>query len=228
MGVPYRVETNHPWPDNTLWGGFLLAITNFILAPSIILFIRWGRFDIAGVLTLLCVVSSAYHMCRAGFVCFTQFHVAQTYDHLCVYMALLWITSYCIVRNEWFPRDPATGRRDVPSAYVTRMRAGVFFLTAIPVLGLVLNNPESVWVNIFGFGIPATLVIISAVVTRTHIFHKPIYGWIGVAMFVTGAAFYSVAPYRWYDWAHSLWHVLSMLAVPFIAVSCDEELWKMR
>lgn len=218
-GIPYHLDINHPWPDSTLWGGFMLVVTNFILAPSIYLFIRWNRFDVAGVLFLMCIISSAYHICRAGFECQMKYRNSQVADHLCVYISLLWIVSYGIVRKEWFPIH-------VSSEYILRIQAGIFFMMFIPILGLVLENPESIWVQVFGFVMPAVIVIVSAAITGTRLFYRRLYGWIGVVLFSAGAVFYAMCPVQYYDWAHSLWHVLSMLAVPFVQVGFDEHLWK--
>ena len=219
MGA-YRTETNHPWPDNTVTGGFFLVITNFILLFAIFYLLRIGHWGTAGVLTTLMFASTAYHSCRAGFVCFMRFRDAQLLDHLSVYAALLWVTSKCVVKNEWF--SEAT-RRTYPDL-VLRARVAIFFLMFLPVQGFVLNNPESAWTNVFGFGVPIILIVISSLWTGAPIFYQPLYGWIGLTLFAISVIFYSLCPMKWYDTAHSIWHVLSMLAIPFISVACDEPL----
>jgi hypothetical protein len=220
MAVPYRLELNAPWPDNTVWGGIMLVVTNFVLVPSIVLFLIWNRFDVAGVLTLMCLVSSAYHACRAGFVCFERFRDAQIYDHLLVYATLLWIIMYGIVRDEWFDDGRVSPVRKL------RVQAGLFFLFVGPALGLVLDNPESGTVRVFGFVLPVTLAVLSAVITRTPLFYRARYGWAGIVLFGVAVVFYSLCPHSWYEEAHSLWHVTSMVAVPLVQIGFDRDLWR--
>lgn len=219
MGA-FRTETEHPWPDNTVVGGFFLVITNFILLFAIFYLLRIGHWDTAAVLTTLMLASTAYHSCRAGFVCLMRFRDAQVLDHLSVYAALLWVTSKCIVKNEWFSDEV----RETYPDLVLRARVALFFLLSLPVSGFVLNNPESFWTNIFGFILPFVLILISSAWTGAPIFYQPLYGWIGIILFSASIVFYSLCPKTWYDTAHSIWHVLSMLSIPFFSVACDDPL----
>lgn len=217
----YRLELNHPWPDNTALGGFFLVLTNFILFVGIFVVTRIGKWGTAGVLIYLMLTSSAYHACRAGFVCFTRFRDTQILDHLAVYAALLWVSSHCIVKQEWFTRDQL---RYQPSV-VVEGAALIYFLMLLPVAMFVVNNPESPWTNVVGFGLPVSLVILSSVITGAPVFYHPYYGWIGLALFGSAVVPYALCPKEWYDYAHSVWHVLSMIAIPFISVACDYR-WK--
>lgn len=225
--VNYRVETNHPWPDNTVWGGFFLVISNFVLLYPFFRFIYYGRVDVAGVLGALMFKSCLYHACRAGFVCTMPFRIAQEHDHLGVYAALVWISVCCIVRESWWYRGAVAPvmSREI-TALVWKTRVGIYFVLQAVCEGFVINNPESLWTNVFGFGIPIALVILSATVTRTPIFERPWYGWSGVALFGVAVVFYKMCPSSWYDWAHTTWHILSMFAIPLVTIGCDKNFGK--
>jgi hypothetical protein len=218
----YRLDLNHPWPDNTALGGFFLVLTNFILFLGIFVVTRIGKWGTAGVLIYLMLTSSAYHACRAGFVCFTRFRDTQILDHLAVYAALLWVSSHCIVKQEWFTRDQLRRQPTV----VVEGAALLYFLMLLPVAMFVVNNPESAWTNVVGFGLPVSLVILSSMITGAPVFYHPYYGWIGLALFGSAVVPYALCPKEWYDYAHSVWHVLSMIAIPFISVACDYR-WKL-
>lgn len=215
--MPYRVETNHPWPDNTVLGGFFLVLTNLVLFFAVFYLLSVGHFDTAAVLTSMMFISSAYHACRAGFVCFGRFRTQQTMDHVFVNLTLSWIACKCIVRKEWFS---AAVRRTYPEL-VFRTRVAIFFLFIAPILGVVIDNPENKWVLGYSIISAAILVALSATITRTPVFGRPWYGWSGCAVFVVGASFYCVFPADWYDVSHTLWHVFSMIAIPLLSIGCD-------
>lgn len=217
----YRVEVNHPWPDNTALGGFFLVATNFILIAGIVIVTRTGRWGTAGALIYLMFTSSAYHSCRAGFFCFTRFRYTQILDHLAVYSTLLWVASQCIVKREWFTEYQLRVQPNI----VFEGAALIYFLMVMPVFAFVVNNPESVWTNVFGFGLPFTLVALTSLFTGAPVFYHPYYGWIGLALFGAAIVPYACFPSDWYDVSHSIWHVLSMISIPFIAVACDVR-WK--
>lgn len=212
----YRTEIQHPWPDNTALGGFFLVITNFILLVGIAVARRYGEWGSAGALLYLMFTSSAYHACRAGFVCFSRFRETQTLDHLAVYGVLLWVTSACIVKQELFTKRQLRIR----PASVLQGRVLVFFLQAMVVYYFVVNNPESFWVNVAGFGLPVSLSFLTAISTGESPFYHPYYGWLGLALFGSAVVPYSLCPMEWYDYTHSIWHILSMIAIPFLILGC--------
>lgn len=213
----YRVETHHPWPDSTWFGGFLLVITNLVLVVIVLdLFMRW-RWDYAAALATTMTASILYHACRAGFVCEYRFRDHQITDHIFVFISILYVASKLAVRRSFFPQAL---RLEYPELLLTA-RVAIFFLLLLPTVMANMYNPESFLSSLFGFGVPVAIVILGSVVTGERLFYNTCYGVTGVILFGVSIAFYACAPHSWYQWAHSMWHLLSMISVYFVIYASD-------
>lgn len=213
----YRTEVEHPWPDNTVVGGFFLIFTNFVLAVGIYFAYRYEKWGSVGLYTYMLLTSFVYHACRAAFFELTRFRDAQVLDHIAVYSVLVYVASSCAAKVELF--SPALRARSPHVVHETRVMLYFFQLT--PIIYFVVNNPESVWTKVIGFGLPSLVVAGVSISSGAPVFYNFWMGWSGVALFAVAVVFYGVCPHSWYDAAHSLWHVFSMCAVPLIDFACD-------
>ena len=219
MPHEFRQETQHPWPDSSVSGGFFLVATNAVLAIIITdLAYKW-RWDLAAVLFITMIASILYHGCRAGFLCEERFRNHQVIDHIFVYFSLLYIAAQLGVRSKFFPRHMLLEFPHLlPSA-----RIALFFLMILPATMLNIWNPESKITVLISFGIPAVIVVAGALIVKEPIFYNIKNGIIGTVIFAISLIFF-VAPHSWYDWAHSLWHVLAYIAVYFIVFAIEPPL----
>jgi len=212
-----REEIQHPWPDNSIAGGFFLVFTNLILAWIVTDLAYRYRWDLSLVLLCTMIASILYHSCRAGFACILRFRDHQVTDHVFVYFSLLYIASKLIVRRGFFHKKTLL----MFPQLIVHARIAVFFVFILVAILCNMYNPESGWVAILCFGAPSLLVVLSAVIVNEPVFYNTTNGVIGTILFVCSLTFYHFAPHSWYDWAHSIWHVLSMLSVYFIVFSIE-------
>jgi len=213
----YRVETQHPWPDSSFVGGLALVLTNLILVFPVVHLAWLLRFDYAAALLTTMLASIAYHGCRAGFFCEYRFRDHQITDHIFVFLTLIYVASRLAVRRSFFPRNV---RLEYPEILLTA-RVAFFFAIVLPTVMANMYNPESPLAALFGFGVPIAVVILGACVSGERLFYDVKFGLIGSGLFLVSVAFYACAPHSWYQWSHSIWHLLSMLSVYFIIFAAD-------
>lgn len=219
MPHEFRIETQHPWPDNSIPGGFILVVTNLILVVIITdLAYKW-RWDFAAVLLTTMVASILYHGCRAGFMCMFRFRDHQITDHIFVYFSMLYIGAKLAVRSKFFPRHLLL---EFPHL-LPEARVALFFLLSVPAFLMNMYNPESIWTVLISFGIPLVLVVAGALVVKEPIFYNRVCGAIGTILFIMSLLFFA-APHSTYAWTHSMWHILSMLSVYFIVFAIEPPL----
>lgn len=213
----YRLETHHPWPDSTWFGGLVLVLSNLILIPIILDLIMKWRWDYASALTATMVVSIFYHSCRAGIVCEYRFRDQQITDHIFVFLSITYVAARLGVRRSFFPRAL---RMEYPELLFTA-RVALFFLLLVPTVMANMYNPESFLPALFGFVVPTAIVVLGSLVSGERLFYNTTYGIAGTVLFLVSVVFYSCAPHAWYQWSHSLWHCLSMISVYFIVYASD-------
>lgn len=158
-------------------------------------------FPEAFVLLVLMFVSSVYHICQSGFMCFYSFFALQVADHFYVYSTLIWITLYFIGVN-------------------LQIRFIFFFVIQAALLPAVMIYMHS-WI-LTGV-LVASLVVLALVVLGFFVKNFPVVDWfdIMVVFLLLGGGFglhvYAGDPgTSKYATSHSMWHVLSMLSIFFV------------
>lgn len=207
MKEPHPVEQ---W-DETLVEGLFLVLSNFAIVPVIVHLVRHGHWASAGNYTGVLVVSSLYHMCRAGVLCLFEYDLHRIADYLFVYRAVVWTFAALATRRSVF------GER------ATEARAAFHFLFMILVTLVLLGARESSpLVPLCGFVFPLVTAVLFSVRTGARLVTA--WGWGAAAgvLFVAGATLGFLMPVHEYNWAHTLWHTFVMLSM-YAFVRATEE-----
>lgn len=184
-----------------------LVLSNVAIFPAIF-YAYYVRQLVAETALLLAVmaVSTAFHLCQVEWFCFgVDLHALQVTDHFMVYTALVWFSLYFAGAAE-------------------RARTAITIATMAIMLPVILTFIGS-WLS-GGIIIAITLVLSVVVLTYAiHVNGGPPVAWgafvvamglmaAGVFLHVFGGDF---GPDNWkYPVAHSVWHVLSMLALYYV------------
>jgi hypothetical protein len=183
-----------------------LVLSNVAIFPAI--FYAYVRQLFAETALLLAVLaaSTAFHLCQVEWFCFgVALHALQVTDHFMVYTALVWFSLYFAGAAE-------------------RTRTAITIATMAIMLPVILTFIGS-WLS-GGIIVAITLVLSVVVLTYAiHVYGGPPVAWgafvvamgllaAGVFLHVFGGDF---GPDNWkYPVAHSVWHVLSMLALYYV------------
>jgi hypothetical protein len=193
------LETHSFW-DGNLTHGFLLVISNMALIPAII-YLAFRRDQISALLLInTLIASSLYHACRAGFLCWFRYEMHRTLDYISVYMAIIWMLTMLGIRD-------------------MTLHVFAFFFCFIIALFFILGEANQMLLPLVGIGVPMLVSLVHARLRHHKMFYRT--GW-SVATFVfAGIAglFMFALPDRNYGWAHSIWHVFSMLATWTFAIA---------
>lgn len=183
-----------------------LVLSHVALFPAI-LYAYWRRLFVeTSLLIAVLVASVAFHVCQVGWFCFgLDLHALQLTDHFMVYTALLWFSLYFVGAAE-------------------RVRTAVTIAAMAIVLPVIATFIGS-WMS-GAIIVALVLVIATLVLLGVYFAHGgPPIAWAsllvamvllgaGVVLHVIGGDF---GPDNWkYPVAHSLWHVLAMLALFYI------------
>lgn len=186
--------------------GLALILSNLAMLPAIIVSFYYSLLPEAFVLIVLLFVSSIYHLCQSGFLCIYSFTSLQVADHFYVYSILIWITLYFVGLN-------------------LQCKFIIFFVIQAALLPAVMIYLHS-WI-LTGVVI-AVLVVVALVVLGFFIKDFPVIDWLDIIIvFILLGGGFSLhyvsgdpgSPN--YPAGHSMWHILSMLAIFFI-IECKE------
>jgi len=219
MAVPFRIDTEHPFPDGTVGGGYALVLSNLILLVVFYRLLRAGRWDVGMAVLASMVTSIIYHSCRAGFVCEIRYRDHQVLDHLFVHALMIVVASELAVRRELFDQHELRAAYEVVAYTRTAFFFAIFPFSAM----LVVNNVGSVWVSVIGFGVPFAAIVLSAILTRTPLFRRPRYGYPGTLLSVLGVICFGFFPFRYYEYTHTLWHFFSMIGIYLVFLGGQTE-----
>jgi hypothetical protein len=178
-----------------------LVISNLALFPAIYYAFKKGYYLEVAILSVMFWASTIYHICLAGLFCISQLPVLQISDHFFVYQTLIWIALF-------FIRVPERGR-------VVLLLVSQLFL-----LPYTIQYMKSWWLTGIIIGVVAlTLVVLVSFVTkrlpRIHLIDFLVLTvMLGVGFFLHIWA--GEPGEKNYGWAHSLWHIGSMLPIVFI------------
>ena len=192
-------ETYSFW-DGDVVHGVLLVISNAALIPAI-LYLAFKRDVITSLLLIGTFVSSSmYHSCRSGIFCPFRYELHKIADYLSVYMSITWMLTMLGIRN-------------------MTLHVFAFFFCYIITQFFVLGEASQMLLPVVGIGLPAVVSLVHA-----HLKHKTMFyrkGWSIATFILAGLAgiFMFVMPDRHYGWAHSIWHVFSMLSAWTFAVA---------
>jgi len=210
---------HHPWEHSTVLGGFALVSTNLVLVVVVSdLAYRW-RWDMAVIFLCTMLASIAYHACRSGFVCMYRFRDHQVTDHIFVHTAIVYVASKLAVRRALFPVHV---RHEYPELVPTA-RTALFFALLLPLVMFNMWSAESAWTTVIGVGMPVAAAVGGALLSGQRLFYNACLGYTGSVLFLVSAVFYGLMPHSTYEWSHSVWHMLSMLSVYFVAHSVEPQ-----
>jgi hypothetical protein len=177
------------------------VLSNLALLPAVAVSFYYQLFAEAIVLIVLLFVSSVYHLCQSGFVCFYSFAALQISDHFYVYSTLVWITLYFVGVN-------------------LQIRFIFFFIIQAALLPAVIVYMHS-W--ILAGVLIASLVIIALVILGFFVKDFPSIDLLDIfVVFLLLGGGFSLHVYAGdpgtskYATSHSIWHVLSMLSIFFV------------
>jgi hypothetical protein len=184
-----------------IWAGVFLILSNIGIVPAISLAITYDLIPEAAIYSVVCFISTVYHICQADFYCVYSFRALQTSDHFFVFGLLIWTTLYFI-------------GLDLTTKFT------VFIIIQGLLLPAVIDFLESWWI---GGVLLAFLLIFSLFVLSkfTKKIHKPsLVDFMTATVLIGGGFFfhlYAGEPgANRYWWAHSIWHLLGMLSLYFI------------
>lgn len=199
------VEERYEFWNNDLDHGLWLILSNAALVPVIYLSARHGKMTKVLIASYTLLASVNYHANRAFRFHPMAFRLARIFDYLAVYALILWILTSLGLRHQQL-----------------EYHIFLFFLFAFPTWIVVLAELPAFWLPLFGVALPALLMIGYSFHTGNRIFHnKP---WTILTFLLVAAAgiFMFILPDRSYWWAHSLWHMLAMLAAWTEEIAVDE------
>jgi hypothetical protein len=184
-----------------MWRGVALVISNVGLVPGISISLYYGLFPEAAIYSVVCFISTMYHLCQANFYCFYSFRTLQTSDHFFVFGLLVWTVLYFI-------------NLDIST------RSIVFIVIQSLLLPAVIQYLESWWIGgiLLAFMLIFTLVTLSMFTKRIP--NLDLFDIIVILLLIGGGFFFHIyggePGSTKYWWAHSIWHFLGMLAVYFV------------
>lgn len=189
--------------------GLFLVLSNLALIPAVIYCLAKKKWVLCIIFSRLLLVSTFYHICQAGYYCFSvTLEALRTSDHFFVYMSLTWLVLYLL------------GLPIVLKLIVSI----VVEMIALPALVAYI---DSWWV------LGTILIMLAAVILITmairfaksparlkKLMRIDILDTImAVTLISLGFVFHILAgepgSYR-YGWAHALWHVFAMLGMFFV------------
>ena len=198
--------------DGNFVGGVSLVASNLALAPAIILLASRGDYAASFVLIITFIASAFYHMCRAGY-CLMEYRMHITSDYLSVYMGMIWLISSLPFRPRRYTHDG-------------QLHALLFFILYMPAFFAVLGNVHHSYQPLIGMLVPLIVVSSLSLLSsrakrkdRRRLFRKD--GGIGwavaasVSMIIAGVFMY-LLPESSYPVAHTIWHIMSMVAAYFV------------
>ncbi len=192
-------------------------LSNLALLPAILYARRLGLVPEAAILGAVLVVSSAYHLCQAGFVCILDidFVTFQRHDHFTVYAALVWMTLYLVgislphrfaifiwIQVLLFPLVTEF----MSAWWASGLVVGVTVVVAVILLVLVVRGFPN-------FNIPA---VVAAVVLVAVGFALHVAGGDPTPPGETTGADGSDLTNHPYAWLHSAWHIFVMIALYYV------------
>lgn len=184
--------------NSTLAGALFLVISNIFIAPAIWISLYFSEVPSAIVYFNVLVASAMYHSCRAGFVCVVAYFDHRKLDYLFVYFAVLWTLTTGLGKSH---------------AISYQLRLLVFNIFILPVAILIVGNYEGHSVQVVGGLLPALVMIVVANNRGVPLFRRPVWAALALVLGGTSALFMFALPHNTYEWSHSVWHVLSMLAL---------------
>jgi len=193
------LETYSFWDDNVT-NSLLLVLSNIALIPAIFYLVMLREVVTALLLIWTIVFSSLYHSCRAGVFCLFKYEQHVLGDYLSVYISIIWILTFLGIRN-------------------SELHVFAFFFSFMFTLLVILGQFSYVLLPIIGIGLPAVIAVSHACLRK----HRMFYSWPwAVATFVLAGlagVFMFFMPKDDYGWAHSLWHLFSMLSAWTFAIA---------
>ena len=197
--------------DGDLRGGYLLVLSNLALVPSIVALAY--RRDLVGSAILLGTfyASVAYHTCRAFGICLMPLGEHVISDYIFVYRAIV----YVVVS---MPFRPLLAWQDAQILFT------LFFLLVDPIYFLVLARASHYWQPLIGLALPFFIVYLYTRFEAPYrptgkprkFFAKPRFAVYAFVLGIMAGLFMYGLPNRYYAWAHTLWHVFSMLGTYFL------------
>ena len=185
-------------------GGLFLILSNLFLAPAVYYSLDLHEEASAIVYFNLIVVSSLYHSCRAGFSCVVSYVDHRKLDYLFVYFAVLWTLTTGLGRSH---------------AISMRVRMLVFCVFFLPTAILIVGDQKGIAVQIVGGLLPAAVMIALAHNKGVRLFRRLPWAVLAIVLGAISGVFMYAMPLNTYEWSHSVWHVLSMLAVACLIYS---------
>ena len=190
-------------------GNEALILSHYAIVPGLAISIAKGYIPEAGSILAMTLVSTLYHLCQAGNVCALPFTVLQTSDHFFVYSTLVWLVLFF-------------------SDATVNWRYVAFILIQAVLLPMILYFMNAVWLSGVAIGLPVIVGFVFIALMRKW----PKYDLRdlipGILLLGIGIFFhiYGGDPGTTnYAWAHSIWHVTSMLSIYFILESKDDKFW---
>jgi len=179
-------------------GGLFLVLSNLFLAPAVYESFYLHEDASAIVYFNNIVVSSLYHSCRAGLFCAVSYLDHRKLDYLFVFFAVLWTLTTGLGRSH---------------AISMRVRMLVFCVFFLPVNILIIGDQHGVVVQIVGGVLPAAVMIVLAHNKGVRLFRRLPWAIVAFVLGAISGVFMYALDYKTYEWSHSVWHILSMLAV---------------
>ncbi len=196
--------------DTNLNDALFLILSNLALLFAIGFSIKRQLLPETTILGILMSVSITYHFCQTGISCLFPLDTLREMDHFFVYSTLIWIVLY-FIEPPW------------------PIRISVFFLAQVFIFPFLLTFLETNWVAgvLIGVIVVGALFLLFIVVQRIpnidwlDLLIAAILLGVGFALHITAGdpegSNYSVP--------HSIWHILSMLAIYFVLEIKDGTNW---
>jgi hypothetical protein len=193
------VETYSFW-DGDIVHAMLLVLSNAALVPAIIYLTVLGD-RITPLLFINTLVSSTfYHMCRAGVFCWYRYEMHRTSDYISVYMSIIWMLTMLGIRN-------------------MTLHVFAFFFCFIITTHFILGEASQMLLPIVGIGIPTLVSLVHAYAGHHRLFYRPFFSIATFVLAGTAGVFMFALSEDSYSWAHSIWHIFSMLAAWTFAIA---------
>jgi len=185
-------SANSPVP-----AGVLLVASNLVLAFAIYYTLECRDYATSLFFYALMLMSGMYHECRAFNKCVVPFEAHIMLDYIFVYISLIWTIT-------------AVG---IEHAIHYRKRL-IVFIVFFSITIVFIFNQSSAWLVALVGPVGAGIVMITlSIIHQTPLFKVWQMAVLGLVLGGIGGFFMYLTPYEDYDWAHTLWHIFSMLAL---------------
>lgn len=183
-----------------LSGGLALVLSNLILIPTSLHALFMGHYSETVSVFVTFAISSLYHSCQANFFCVAPLNAMQICDHFFVYSCMAWILFFLM------------------ELQLQHRFIGLLLIQAV-MLPALMSSIHKWWIALvlISFVVVFSLFILLVCMKEVPKFDT-IELVIATVLLIGGFILHIFAGdpgEAGYAWKHSIWHILSMMAIFF-------------